>query len=74
VLVRRPDLWSIAAIEGWRMVPRRWWRRWPPGPQPDAGYLHFRLQTFYGDPGHRPEAQDLVAWLEWCRRLRLIAR
>jgi hypothetical protein len=37
---------------------------------PDAAYLRFRLVTQYGDPAHEPDPDDVVAWLEWCRRLR----
>jgi hypothetical protein len=70
----RPHLWPVAALEGLRMVPRRWWRRWPPGPQPDAGYLSFRLETFYGDSAHGLEPAEVVSWLEWCRRLRRLAQ
>jgi hypothetical protein len=72
-LMTRPDLWPAAVIEGSRMMPRRWWRRWPPRLAPDQGYLRFRLEAFYGDAGHRLEPQDLISWLEWCRRLRAMA-
>jgi hypothetical protein len=29
--------------------------------------MRFRARTAYGDPDHRPEPADVVAWLEWCR-------
>jgi hypothetical protein len=50
-----------------RLAADGWWRRWPPLPRPDPAYLRFRLQTFYGDPEHRPGAGDVVAYLRWCR-------
>lgn len=43
-LVRRPTLWPAAL----RLVPPRWWRRWPPLPLPPASYLRFRMETMYG--------------------------
>lgn len=64
-LIKRPDLWPSAV----RLVPRRWWRRWPPLPVPPADYRRFRTETMYG-PGGRLEARDLVRYLEWCRAMR----
>lgn len=66
VLVR-PGLWPIAVVQLFRLAPTGWWRRWPPLPRPDPGYLRFRLQTAYGDPDREPDATDLVTYLEWCR-------
>jgi hypothetical protein len=37
-------------------------------PLPDPDYLRFRLQTAYGDRVGGPDAADVVAYLEWCRR------
>ena len=69
-VLHRPDLWPVALLVALRLAPARWWRRWPPRPRPDPGYLAFRMQTAYGDPDRAPDPDDLVAWLEWCRRLR----
>jgi len=44
-----------------------WWRRWPPLPVPDRGYLRFRLLTQYGDADRQPAAEDVVSYLRWCR-------
>jgi hypothetical protein len=68
-VLRRPRLWGPA----WRMVPPGWWRRWPPLPFPPAGYRRFRMETMYGD---QPAlgAEDLVQYLEWCRRMSPPAR
>ena len=49
-----------------RLARPRWWRRPPFLPLPDPDYLRFRLETQYGAAG-RPEPDDLVAYLEWCR-------
>jgi len=57
-----------------RLVPSRWWRRWPPLPLPPAGYLKFRTETMYGGSGGLLTPADLVAYLEWCRRMGTGAR
>ena len=64
----RPRLWGVAVAQVLRLAAPGWWRRWPPLPLPDPGYLRFRLQTAYGDPDRRPEPADVVAYLDWCRR------
>jgi hypothetical protein len=68
-VIRRPDLWRTAAVVGARLVPRRWWRRWPPLPWPPPGYRRFRLETMYGDGRTEMSPADLIAYLEWCRRM-----
>lgn len=67
-LLARPRLWPTALLVGARLVPRGWWRRWPPLPRPDRAYLAFRMETAYGDPGADPEPGDVISYLEWCRR------
>lgn len=69
-LLRRPGLWRVAA----KMVPPGWWRRWPPLPVPPAEYVRFRAETMYGPAGGPLEGADLVAYLEWCRRMGHLAR
>ena len=64
----RPRLWGVAVAQTLRLAVPGWWRRWPPLPLPDPDYLRFRLQTAYGDAGRGPSADDVVAYLEWCRR------
>jgi hypothetical protein len=73
-VVARPRLWPVAGGQLVRLAARGWWRRWPPVPAPDPGYLRFRLQTQYGDPEREPEPADLVAYLDWCRVFRRAAR
>ena len=68
-LLRRPDLWASAL----RFVPPAWWRRRPPSPVPPADYLRFRMETMYGTAGEL-EPEELIRYLEWCRRVRPPAR
>jgi hypothetical protein len=50
------------------MVPARWWAQAPFLPVPDRGYIRFRMETAYGASSPRREqADDLVAYLRWCR-------
>ena len=67
-VVVRPRLWGVAVAQALRLAAPGWWRRWPPLPLPDRAYLRFRLQTAYGDPEADPSPEDVVAYLEWCRR------
>ncbi|MCU1457676.1 MAG: hypothetical protein JWL73_1768 [Actinomycetia bacterium] len=67
VLVR-PRLWTTALRQGRRIVVPGWWRRPPFVPRPDPEYLRFRLETQYGSGG-RFDADDLVAYLVWCRAM-----
>lgn len=64
-LARRPALWPYAL----RMVPPGWWKRWPPLPLPSGEYVRFRLEAMYARPDAVPLAEDLVGYLEWCRRM-----
>jgi hypothetical protein len=66
----RPWLWPAVI----RLVPSRWWRRWPPLPLPPSDYLRFRIQTMYGERGAPIDKEDLIAYLEWCRRVAPRAR
>jgi hypothetical protein len=67
VVAVRPGLWSTALLQFWRLVPDRWWRRRPFLPLPDPAMLAYRATTQYGDPDHRPEPDDILAWLRWCK-------
>jgi hypothetical protein len=73
-VVARPTLWPTALVQLARLAAPGWWRHRPFLPLPDPAYLRFRLQTMYGDPAHEPVADDLVTYLEWCRRFRRVAR
>jgi hypothetical protein len=69
-VVARPHLWPVVV----RLVPTGWWRRWPPLPLPPADYAKFRTETMYGDSGGPLDLTDLIAYLEWCRRMGSAAR
>ncbi|MGQ0617401.1 MAG: hypothetical protein ACT4PW_10495 [Acidimicrobiia bacterium] len=63
-----PTLWPTALVQVMRMAPSGWWHRPPFLPLPDVDLLRFRLQTQYGDPEHVPDPDDVLTWLQWCRR------
>lgn len=69
-LLRRPLLWGEALRLGRTVARRRWWLRPPFLPVPDPDYLAFRLLTHTGSTSHEPGADELVAYLQWCRRMR----
>ena len=67
IVVRHPSVW-LTALQQWvRLVPARWWARRPFLPLPSGQYLEFRLVTQYGDISHRPEPEDVLNYLRWCR-------
>lgn len=66
-LAGHPSLWPTAALQALRMAPRRWWARPPLLPLPSRAYWRFRMETQYGDPAQRPDADDLLTYLRWCR-------
>jgi hypothetical protein len=66
-LAVRPGLWVTALRQWLRISPVGWWRRPPFLPIPPRRYLAFRFDTAYGRDG-APQARDVVAYLEWCRR------
>ena len=72
-VLSRPGLWVTAVRQVLRLARPGWWRRWPLLPVPDPQYLRFRLQTQYGDPDREPEADDVVAYLHWCREYPRVA-
>ncbi|HUS42504.1 MAG TPA: hypothetical protein VMY16_07540 [Ilumatobacteraceae bacterium] len=67
VVARHPSVWATAFRQGVRLVPARWWARAPFVPLPSRAYLEFRLVTQYGDISHRPDAEDVLNYLRWCR-------
>lgn len=66
-VAHHPALWLTALVQFRRLLPDGWWRRPPFLPVPDGDLLAFRATTQYGDPDHRLETDDLVAWLWWCK-------
>lgn len=73
-ILRRPALWPIALATAGRMTKSKWWRRPPFLPVPDAGWWRFRVLTAYGRGDARPEGEDVVSYLKWCRRVRRLVR
>ncbi|MHB8263803.1 MAG: hypothetical protein ACYDGY_08660 [Acidimicrobiales bacterium] len=68
-LAIRPWLWPIAFRQALRLSPGRWWLRVPPVLGPDPDYIRMRSIIAYGGDGtDMPPGDDLVAYLEWCRR------
>jgi hypothetical protein len=63
-----PTLWPAAAGVARRLAPPGWWRRPPRLPLPDEDYWRFRLTTAYGlGAAGPPTAEDVRAYLHWCR-------
>lgn len=73
-VLRRPGLFWTTIVTGVGLVPRRWWRRWPPLPIPDRRWIAFRLETAYGDPNARPKVEDVSDYLAWAREMRAMRR
>jgi hypothetical protein len=67
LVATHPRLWATALRQARRLARPRWWRRAPWLPLPDADYLRFRFETQYGNAPADP--RDVVAYLEWCRRM-----
>jgi hypothetical protein len=71
----RPRLWPVAVVALLRVAARGWWRHWPPLPRPAPSYAAFRLHTALGgDGGARLTPAEVVAFLEWCRRMETCRR
>lgn len=70
-VMRRPDLWATAVRQAWRLVPRR---RSTGG----QSYVDFRMHTQYGNDAARVtgkrRADDVVAYLGWCREWNAMLR
>ena len=70
-VLAHPGLWATALRQVVRLAPTRWWSRPPFLPIPSAEYLEFRLVTQYGGghgaPLSKPAAEDVLAYLRWCR-------
>ena len=75
-LARRPGLWPTAVAQAARLARPRWWAHPPFLPLPDPDYVRFRLETQYGRDvaADGIAADDLLAYLEWCRQVSRLSR
>lgn len=73
-VARRPWLWATALTQLFVLAAPGWWRRWPPVPAPDPGYLRFRLVTQYGRADADPDVPDVLEYLRWCRQMHAAER
>jgi hypothetical protein len=71
-VVPRPTLWWAALGALARLSRNGWWRRPPFLPLPGEAYWRFRVVTALGGTGDDAalSADDVVAYLQWCRRAR----
>ena len=71
-ILPRPWLWAAALGAMTRLARRGWWYRPPFLPLPGADYWRFRLVTALGGTGleRSLSSDDVVAYLQWCRRSR----
>lgn len=73
-VVASPYLW----LSAWRLVAGStrsgWWKRWPFLPLPTRAYLRMRQEAMFGPGGGRLDAEQLVSYLQWCARMRSLAR
>ncbi len=69
-LLRRPGLWGVAVRTLLATARKGWWRFRPFIPQPDPHYLDWRIVTAYGNKDSAVVVDDVVAFLEWCKRQR----
>lgn len=65
---RRPGLWGEGLRTLLAVSPRRWWRRRPFLPIPDADYATWRLATAHGNASVALDESELVSFLEWRKR------
>ncbi|MDQ2726466.1 MAG: hypothetical protein M3Y91_01050 [Actinomycetota bacterium] len=69
----RPELWGTALRMAARSAASGWWRHWPSTPAPPPEYVAFRGETMLGGHGAgRLAPSEVVAFLQWCKRMRAI--
>ncbi|MHB1931131.1 MAG: hypothetical protein ACYCUG_17200 [Acidimicrobiales bacterium] len=70
-----PSLWPTALRVGLSTAAPGWWRAWPPRPRLPADYAELRRQAMWGAAaGARLDGGELVAYLRWCRDMRVRRR
>ncbi len=73
-VARRPRLWAEAGRALLAVVPSGWWRRPPYLPRREPAHRAWRLETAYGRADAPLRGEDVVAFLQWRRRLRKASR
>jgi hypothetical protein len=68
VLAHPSSLAALPALR--RFARRRWWRRPPFLPLPDARLWAWRAEVVYGRPDQLPSAEELAGYLAWLARFR----
>ena len=71
-VLAHPSVWWAGVSALLRLARRGWWRRPPFLPVPGEAYWDFRLVTAFGGTGQDAvlKGEDVVAYLQWCRRAR----
>jgi len=71
-ILAHPSVWWAGISSLLRLARRGWWRRPPFLPVPGEAYWDFRLVTAFGGTGQDAvlKGEDVVAYLQWCRRAR----
>jgi hypothetical protein len=71
-VLAHPSVWWAGVSALVRLARRGWWRRPPFLPVPGEAYWDFRLVTAFGGTGEAAalKGEDVVAYLQWCRRAR----
>jgi hypothetical protein len=72
--VAQPVLWPTAARLARSVLAPSWWRHWPFVPHAPADYLRMRHETMFGGGHGHLSGPELVAYLQWCRRMHDLAR
>ena len=62
----RPGLWPVAVRQAWRHSRRR-----SGPPRPSGDWIRFRVLTATGSDDGAVRPEDVVEYLEWCRRFPL---
>jgi hypothetical protein len=68
--LRRPTLIPALIGMAWAFRARDWPRRAPFLPLPPRGYMRWRMDTAYGDPGAVPPPDELERFVRWAAALR----
>ena len=72
-VLSHPALWSEGLRTLVRLAPKGWWRRAPYLPVPAPAYVKFRAVTNHGGDGSAPPtADEVLAYLKWCRSMRRV--